>query len=163
VGGNRNVIERNLVTGNGEFGLIVHSTKDRNFYPATSNVIRDNVILGSGKADLALSGIGNLPTVSNATPIGRRCRGGWRCSNRAAALGSPWSAIRERCSAKWRSSRSSSAAAIGSGMNGRRGAGQPCSRRCRAAPRRRSSQRPSHSPAIRSTSVGSNDRAKLAS
>ncbi len=60
VGGNRNLIERNLVTGNGEYGIIVHSTKDRNFYPATGNVIRDNVILGSGKADLALSGIGNL-------------------------------------------------------------------------------------------------------
>ena len=60
VGGNRNLIERNLVTDNGRYGILVHATKDRNYYPSTGNIVRDNVVLGSGKADLALSGLGNL-------------------------------------------------------------------------------------------------------
>ncbi len=59
-GGNRNLVERNLITGNRENGVFLIAGKDRNFYPATDNIIRDNMITGSGGADLATSGLGNL-------------------------------------------------------------------------------------------------------
>ena len=60
MGGNRNLVERNLITGNGQYGVLIYATQDQSFYPSTDNIVRDNVILGSGSADLASSGLGNL-------------------------------------------------------------------------------------------------------
>ena len=60
VGGNRNLIERNYIAGNGGNGVSIHATRDRNYYPATGNIIRDNIIIESGRADIAVSGLGNL-------------------------------------------------------------------------------------------------------
>ena len=60
VGGNHNVIERNLIQDNGGYGVLVYATRDRNYYPATGNRVRRNLISGSGRADLALSGLGSL-------------------------------------------------------------------------------------------------------
>ena len=59
-GGNRNLVTRNYISGNSRNGILIHATKDRNYYPATDNTIRDNVVLGSGRADLAMSGLGNI-------------------------------------------------------------------------------------------------------
>jgi parallel beta-helix repeat protein len=59
-GGNKNLVTRNYLSGNRRNGILVHATKDRNYYPATDNTIRDNVILNSGRADLAMSGLGNI-------------------------------------------------------------------------------------------------------
>ena len=59
-GGSRNLVIRNYVAGNSRNGIMVQAAKDRNYYPATDNTIRDNVVLGSGRADLAMSGLGNI-------------------------------------------------------------------------------------------------------
>ena len=59
-GGSRNLVTRNYISGNSRNGIMVHATKDRNYYPATDNTIRDNVVIGSGRADLAMSGLGNI-------------------------------------------------------------------------------------------------------
>lgn len=60
VGGNHNLVERNLIRGNRRSGVAIFPTRDRNYYPSTRNVVRDNVIVGSGRADLSLSGLGSL-------------------------------------------------------------------------------------------------------
>ncbi len=59
VGGNRNLVERNLIRGNGS-GVVIYSHRDQNYYPSTDNVVRDNVIVESRRADIAMSGLGNL-------------------------------------------------------------------------------------------------------
>ena len=58
VGGSRNIIERNYIRGSQENGIHLFTTKDRNVYPSIDNVIKDNVILASGRSDLAVSGLG---------------------------------------------------------------------------------------------------------
>ncbi len=59
-GGNNNLVARNLISNNRAFGVLVLAARDRNYWPATGNVIRDNVILESGRADIATSGLGNI-------------------------------------------------------------------------------------------------------
>ncbi|MEO8450597.1 MAG: NosD domain-containing protein [Gemmatimonadota bacterium] len=59
VGGSRNVIVRNYISGSGANGIHLYTAKDRNVYPAIDNQVRDNVIVGSSRADLALSGLGS--------------------------------------------------------------------------------------------------------
>lgn len=59
VGGSRNLIARNYIRGSGANGIHLFTTKDRNVYPSIDNVIRDNVIVDSRRADLALSGLGS--------------------------------------------------------------------------------------------------------
>ncbi|MBM4186646.1 MAG: plastocyanin [Gemmatimonadetes bacterium] len=59
VGGSRNLIARNYIRGSGANGIHLFTTKDRNVYPSIDNVVRDNVIIGSRRADLALSGLGS--------------------------------------------------------------------------------------------------------
>ncbi len=54
-GGLGNVIERNVVAGSGRFGIAVFPMLDRNFWPTSDNVVRDNHVRGSGVADLVLS------------------------------------------------------------------------------------------------------------
>ncbi len=60
VGGNDNVVMRNYISGHGREGIHVSATRDRNYYPSTGNIIRDNVILASGRSDIRMSGLGNL-------------------------------------------------------------------------------------------------------
>ncbi len=58
-GGSRNLIARNYIRGSQTNGIHLYTTKDRHVYPSTDNVVRDNVILESGRTDLALSGLGS--------------------------------------------------------------------------------------------------------
>ncbi len=58
-GGSRNLIARNYIRGSGANGIHLYTTKDRNVYPSIDNVVRDNVIVDSRRADLALSGLGS--------------------------------------------------------------------------------------------------------
>ncbi|MBW2392716.1 MAG: right-handed parallel beta-helix repeat-containing protein, partial [Deltaproteobacteria bacterium] len=55
-GGVENVVERNLVVGHRDHGILVTPNQHENFWPATDNVIRKNIIRRSGRADLALAG-----------------------------------------------------------------------------------------------------------
>lgn len=59
-GGSRNLVIRNYIANSRRNGIMVQAAKDRNYYPATDNTIRDNVVIGSGRADLAMSGLGNI-------------------------------------------------------------------------------------------------------
>jgi parallel beta-helix repeat protein len=59
LGASKNLIERNLVRDNRRYGILVNAQRDRRFYPSIDNVIRDNVVIGSG-VDLVLGGVGNI-------------------------------------------------------------------------------------------------------
>jgi plastocyanin len=54
-GGIGNVVTDNVVRGSGRFGIVVFPMLDRNFWPTSDNVVRDNRVSGSGIADLVLS------------------------------------------------------------------------------------------------------------
>jgi Right handed beta helix region len=75
-GGLRNIIERNVIVDHAQYGILVTPMLDKNFYPARDNIIQNNTVLRSGRADLALSGpksSGNCfsqNTVSVAVPVG---------------------------------------------------------------------------------------------
>jgi plastocyanin len=78
-------IERNVVIDHDQHGIIVSPMQDKNFYPSRDNVVRDNLIMGSGRADLANSGpasSGNCfegNTFESAAPVAlesaQGCRG----------------------------------------------------------------------------------------
>ena len=55
-GGVRNVIERNVIADHALDGILITSFLDKNFWPAQGNIIRNNRIIRSGRADLALGG-----------------------------------------------------------------------------------------------------------
>jgi plastocyanin len=55
-GGIRNVVERNVIADHEQHGILVTPMYDRNWWPARDNVIRENRIVRSGRADLALGG-----------------------------------------------------------------------------------------------------------
>ena len=47
---------RNVVIDHAGHGILASPIQDRNYYPPLGNVIRDNIVLGSGRADLANGG-----------------------------------------------------------------------------------------------------------
>jgi plastocyanin len=51
-------VERNVVIDHTSHGIIAAPIQDRNYYPAQGNVVRNNTVLGSGRADLANGGPG---------------------------------------------------------------------------------------------------------
>lgn len=55
-GGLDNVIERNVVIGHRGHGIGVTPNYQENFWPGRGNVVRNNVVRRSGRADLAVSG-----------------------------------------------------------------------------------------------------------
>ncbi len=55
-GGSDNVVERNMVWDHDNYGIAVFPNLDKNFWIASGNVVRDNWVRGSGRADLLLSG-----------------------------------------------------------------------------------------------------------
>ena len=55
--GNKNsLVERNRVTNHWNNGIFVAPILDENFYTSDENIVRNNVVEGSGRADLALGG-----------------------------------------------------------------------------------------------------------
>ena len=84
-GGIGNRVERNVIADHDQYGILVTPMLDRNFYPAQNNVVRDNTVLRSGRADLAQSGPMSMNNcyagnrVSVAVPVGlthlQRCSG----------------------------------------------------------------------------------------
>ena len=59
-GVNTNHIERNLIVRSRNNGIVILPLRDRNYWPATGNVVRDNTLLASGRADLAAGGWGSI-------------------------------------------------------------------------------------------------------
>jgi plastocyanin len=55
-GGVGNVVERNVITDHEQHGILVTPMFDRNWWPARDNIVRDNRVVRSGRADLALGG-----------------------------------------------------------------------------------------------------------
>lgn len=55
-GGNTSLVARNRIVNHPVSGVVVAPNLDRNFWTSSGNVVRDNVIEGSGRADLALAG-----------------------------------------------------------------------------------------------------------
>lgn len=55
-----NRIERNYIRGSSGHGIVLLPLNDRHYWPATRNVIRNNVVLNSGRADLAAGGLGTI-------------------------------------------------------------------------------------------------------
>ena len=54
----RDTVERNVVLDHEGHGIIAAPILDRNYYGPVANVIRNNLVLGSGRADLANGGFG---------------------------------------------------------------------------------------------------------
>ena len=59
-GGNNNVIKNNVINDHNLFGVVVTASFDDNYWPAHGNLVQDNIIINSNKADMALSGVSNL-------------------------------------------------------------------------------------------------------
>jgi hypothetical protein len=60
VGTHNNRVEHNLVLRSRNNGILVAPILDRHYWPATGHVVRNNTVLGSGRADLAVGGLGTI-------------------------------------------------------------------------------------------------------
>ncbi len=54
-GGSDNIVRRNVVWNHRNYGIAVFPNLDKRFWIASRNVVQDNVVRGSGRADLLLS------------------------------------------------------------------------------------------------------------
>ncbi len=59
-GTHANHVERNTILRSRNNGILITPILDRHYWPATRHVVRDNVVLGSGRADLAAGGLGTI-------------------------------------------------------------------------------------------------------
>ena len=59
-GGNNNYVKNNVIANHDVFGLVISAALDDNYWPAHGNTIDENLIINSGKADIAVTGISNL-------------------------------------------------------------------------------------------------------
>lgn len=60
VGTHANHVERNTILRSRNNGILIAPILDRHYWPATRHVVRDNVVLDSGRADLVAGGLGTL-------------------------------------------------------------------------------------------------------
>ncbi|MEP6548858.1 MAG: cupredoxin domain-containing protein [Gammaproteobacteria bacterium] len=60
VGTHNNHVERNYVARSRNNGIVVIPILDRHYWPSTGHVVRNNTVQGSGRADLAASGLGTI-------------------------------------------------------------------------------------------------------
>jgi plastocyanin len=60
VGTHNNHVERNTVVRSRNNGIVVIPILDRHYWPSTGHKIRNNTVLGSGRADLAAGGAGTI-------------------------------------------------------------------------------------------------------
>ena len=100
-GGNNNIIKNNVINDHDVFGVVITAAFDDNYWPAHGNLIQDNLIINSKKADLALSGISNLGncfkgnTFQTSFPPGIQTSGdcGDNIFRRGSDLSGLWSSI----------------------------------------------------------------------
>ncbi|MBS0374171.1 MAG: right-handed parallel beta-helix repeat-containing protein [Proteobacteria bacterium] len=60
VGTHTNRVERNYVVNSRAHGIVILPILDRHYWASTHHAIRDNVVVGSGRADLAAGGLGTI-------------------------------------------------------------------------------------------------------
>jgi len=60
VGTHNNHVERNYVVRSRNNGILIVPILDRHYWPSTGHVVRNNTVLGSGRADLAAGGLGTI-------------------------------------------------------------------------------------------------------
>jgi hypothetical protein len=76
-GGNDNLVERNFIRGHDGHGVLVTPNLDENLWYSSGNVVRENIIVDSGRADIAMAGPAgpgncfeqNGPGVSTVPPL----------------------------------------------------------------------------------------------
>ena len=100
-GGNNNVIKNNVINNHDVFGVVVTAIFDSNYWPAHGNLVQDNIIINSKKADIALSGLSNMGNCFKGNKIQTSFPPGlqiWNsCGKQAIGLGADlaglWSSI----------------------------------------------------------------------
>ena len=59
-GGNNNFIRNNVIVDHDTYGIVITASLDVNYWPAHGNIVQENFIKNSRRADIALSGVSNL-------------------------------------------------------------------------------------------------------
>ena len=59
-GGNNNFIRNNVIVDHDTYGIVITASLDINYWPAHGNIVQENLIINSRRADIALSGVSNL-------------------------------------------------------------------------------------------------------
>ncbi len=90
-GGVGNIVEHNVIADHAQYGVLVTPMLDKNFYPAKKNIIRDNLVVRSGRADLAVSGPGSSGNCLNDNHAIVVAPVGLRTLHRCGGLNLPWS------------------------------------------------------------------------
>lgn len=62
VGTHTNLVEHNYVARSRNNGIVVLPILDRHYWSSTRHVVRDNTVVASGRADLAVGGLGSFGT-----------------------------------------------------------------------------------------------------
>jgi hypothetical protein len=92
-----NRIERNYIRGNSGHGIVLLPLNDRHYWPVTGNVIRGNVVVESGRADIAAGGLGTIGNCFEGNQFGTSLPWGLQslngCSGPRVPLGSDLSAF----------------------------------------------------------------------
>ena len=58
-GGRENIVEDNAIANHAGHGVIIAPLMDQNFWPARDNIVRRNLVLNSGRADVSIGGPGS--------------------------------------------------------------------------------------------------------
>lgn len=59
-GTQRNLVARNTIVNSRNHGIVILPLLDRHYWPSGHHVVRDNIVLNSGRADLAAGGLGTV-------------------------------------------------------------------------------------------------------
>ncbi len=86
----RDTVVGNLVLNHEGHGVLASPIRDRAYYPPVGNVVRDNVVLGSGRADLALGGPGASGNCFEANEHGSGAPLGLQRAQRCEGARTPW-------------------------------------------------------------------------
>ena len=84
-GGVGNIVERNVIADHEQHGILVTPMFDQNWWPARDNIIRDNRVVRSGRADIALGGPASFGNCFSGNQIRGGAPAGVQLSRRAAA------------------------------------------------------------------------------
>ena len=84
-----NRVEHNYVRGNSAHGIVLLPLNDRHYWPATGNVIRNNVVFDSGRADIAAGGFGTIGNCFEDNSFGTSMPWGLQALNGCSGLRVP--------------------------------------------------------------------------
>jgi hypothetical protein len=89
VGTRGNRVERNRVINSRNNGIVLLPLNDRHYWPSMGHVIRNNVVHGSGRADLAASGLGTIGSCFEGNEFGTSLPWGLQSLNGCSGLRLP--------------------------------------------------------------------------